>query len=135
MEVYLNTNDGAPLYRQIMQQIEAAIATGLLRPGEAMPPIRVLAQRLLINPNTVLRAYRELEASGLLKSRQGAGTVVSGEGSPLATNAKEALIRKQVHALTVMARNLNISGPRLHELIEEAYRPEHTTCREPGAHS
>ena len=83
MRLHISTNGGVPIYQQIVTQIKHMVASGRLRPNEEVPPIRVLAEQLRINPNTVARAYRELEAVGLLVSRRGSGTHVAEKGSPL----------------------------------------------------
>lgn len=72
----LDDNSGVPVYRQIMDQVRGAIALGALRPGDQLPTVRQLAVDLAINPNTVVRAYRELELGGLLESNQGTGTFI-----------------------------------------------------------
>lgn len=68
---------GEPIYRQIVDQVSRAAATGRLRPGDALPSIRVLAETLVINPNTVARAYRDLVAQGAVEARQGVGYVAA----------------------------------------------------------
>jgi GntR family transcriptional regulator len=72
----LDENSGVPVYRQIMDQVRGAIALGALHPGDQLPTVRQLAVDLAINPNTVVRAYRELELGGLLESNQGTGTFI-----------------------------------------------------------
>ena len=66
-----------PIYLQLMEQVKHAIETGALRPGEQLPSIRPLAEELVVNPNTVAKAYRELEHEGVIELRQGAGAFVS----------------------------------------------------------
>ena len=73
-----NPSSGVPIYLQLMEQVKHAIETGALRPGEQLPGIRPLAEELVINPNTVAKAYRELEHEGLIELRHGAGAFVSG---------------------------------------------------------
>ena len=84
MNIHIAPGDGVPVYLQIINQVKHLIAAGRLVPGDEMPPIRTLAQQLLINPNTVARAYRDMEAAGIVVTRRGAGTVVSESASPLA---------------------------------------------------
>src|SRR5438309_7287641 len=79
-----NPSLGTPIYLQLMEQVRHAIETGALRPGEQLPGIRPLAEELVINPNTVAKAYRELEHEGVIELRQGAGAFVAGK-----TRAKE----------------------------------------------
>ena len=74
----LDLYSGVPIYRQIIDQVTGAIAAGSLRGGDQLPTVRQLAVDLEINPNTVIRAYRELEIRGVLKSQQGTGTFISG---------------------------------------------------------
>jgi len=72
-----NPSSGVPIYLQLMEQVKHAVETGALRPGEQLPAIRSLAEELVINPNTVAKAYRELEHDGVIELRQGAGAFVS----------------------------------------------------------
>jgi GntR family transcriptional regulator len=72
-----NPASGVPIYLQVIEQVKHAIATGAVRPGEQLPGIRPLAEELVINPNTVAKAYRELEHEGVIELRQGAGAFVS----------------------------------------------------------
>jgi DNA-binding transcriptional regulator YhcF (GntR family) len=86
--ITLDTSDGDPPYEQIRTQIAAQVASGELSPGTKLPTVRALAETLGIAPNTVARAYRELEHSGVVTTRGRNGTVVNGEGAERA--AKEA---------------------------------------------
>jgi GntR family transcriptional regulator len=72
-----NPSSGVPIYLQLMEQVKHAIETGALRPGEQLPSIRPLAEELVVNPNTIAKAYRELEHEGVIELRQGAGAFVS----------------------------------------------------------
>jgi DNA-binding transcriptional regulator YhcF (GntR family) len=76
-EFRLDPRSGVPIYRQLMDQIQAGIASGHLSTGAQIPTVRQVAVDLAINPNTVLRAYRELEIRGVLETQQGTGTFVS----------------------------------------------------------
>src|ERR1700681_815756 len=73
-----NPSLGVPIYLQLMEQVKHAIETGALRPGEQLPGIRPLAEELVMNPNTVAKAYRELEHEGVIELRHGAGAFVAG---------------------------------------------------------
>ena len=77
-----NPSLGVPIYLQLMEQVKHAIETGALRPGEQLPGIRPLAEALVINPNTVAKAYRELEHEGVIELRHGAGAFVSAQARP-----------------------------------------------------
>ncbi len=73
-----NPSLGVPIYLQLMEQVKHAVETGALRPGDQLPGIRPLAEELVINPNTVAKAYRELEHAGVIELRHGAGAFVAG---------------------------------------------------------
>src|SRR5579863_2985054 len=73
----LDLKSGVPVYRQIVDQVHAARASGTIRPGDQLPTVRQLAVDLSINPNTVMRAYRELELTGALTTHQGTGTFIT----------------------------------------------------------
>ncbi len=77
MQISIDTKSGVPFYRQIIEQVKFAIAQGDLQTGDRLPTIRQLSVDLSINPNTVIRAYRELEIEGMLDTQQGSGTFVS----------------------------------------------------------
>jgi GntR family transcriptional regulator len=76
IEVKLDLKSGVPFYRQVIDQVKAAIATETLSPGDRLPTVRQLAVDLSINPNTVSRAYTELELTGLVETQMGSGTFV-----------------------------------------------------------
>src|SRR5258708_17933589 len=84
MHLHVSASDGLPIYLQIVQQIKTLVALGRLAPGEELPPIRVLADQLVVNANTVARAYRELAAAGVLTNRRTAGTYVADDAARLA---------------------------------------------------
>ena len=106
MQLHVSTTDGLPIYRQIVRQITMLVASGRLRAGEELPAIRALAEQLVINPNTVARAYKELEYAGIVVSRMGSGTVVADKGSPLNRKERERLLHERVDALLSEARQL-----------------------------
>lgn len=76
-EFALDLHSGVPVYRQLIDQVRSRIASGTLRAGDQLPTVRQLAVDLAINPNTVMRAYRELELGGMLETHQGTGTFIS----------------------------------------------------------
>jgi len=76
IKVLLDLKSGVPFYRQIIDQVKSAIATGMLEPGDRLPTVRQLAVDLSVNPNTVSRAYTELELTGLVETQLGSGTFV-----------------------------------------------------------
>ena len=119
MQLHITSNDGQPIYRQIVQQIKLLVAVGRLAPGDELPAIRKLAEELVINPNTVARAYRELESAGLLESRQGSGTRVTGNGSPLSQREKTRLLTERIDALLAEAKQLGVDYDVLRALVDK----------------
>lgn len=77
MEISIDPKSGVPLYRQIIESVKFSIARGALTPGAKLPTVRQLAVDLEVNPNTVIRAYREMELGGVLDTQQGSGTFVT----------------------------------------------------------
>ena len=119
MQVHVSTGDGVPIYLQIANQVKYLVASGRLAPGDELPPIRVLAHQLLVNPNTVARAYLELEREGVVHKRQGSGTYVSDAGSPLARKERLRIISERVDVLLAEARHLNVEPLELLKVIKE----------------
>ena len=121
MRIHISPDSGVPIYLQIVNQMKYLVASGRLAPGDEVPPIRVLAQQVLINPNTVARAYRELEVAGLLTKRQGAGTYVSDGGSPLARKERLRIVRERVDGLVAEAQQLDIGVEEVVKLIRRSH--------------
>lgn len=119
MRLHISGKDAVPIYQQIVTQIKHMVASQRLRPGDEVPPIRVLAEQLLINPNTVARAYRELEAAGLLVSRRGSGTRVAEKGSPLRYAERLRVLTERVEGLLVEADQLDFDTEDVIELIRK----------------
>jgi len=94
MQIHVSPDDGLPVYKQIFNQIKYLVASGVLAHGEELPPIRALAEQLLINPNTVARAYRELEHAGIVVKRGTVGTFVSDAPSPFARRERLRVLRQ-----------------------------------------
>jgi GntR family transcriptional regulator len=117
MHIRVSPTDGVPIYLQIVNQVKYLIAAGRLAPGEELPPIRTLAERLAINPNTVARAYRELEVAGVVVKRGTTGTFVSASGSPLARKERVRILSERIDALLAEARQLGFSSDELFDLI------------------
>src|SRR3954464_10268853 len=117
MQIHISTADGVPIYQQIVNQIKYLVSSGRLTPGEELPPIRTLAEKLVINPNTVARAYRELEGAGVVEKRRTAGTYVSAAGSPLARRERLKIITERIDALLAEARQLGVRTDDVIELL------------------
>jgi GntR family transcriptional regulator len=113
-----NPSSGVPIYLQLMEQVKHAIETGALRPGEQLPGIRPLAEELVINANTVAKAYRELEHEGVIELRHGAGAFVSPNGRPKkateALRAGQTLVADAVRRL----RDRGVTDEEIRRLFE-----------------
>jgi GntR family transcriptional regulator len=91
IEFRLNERSGVPTYLQLVQQVRQAIRLGLLQPGDQLPTVKEVVGRLAINPNTVLKAYRELDHEGLVEARRGQGTFISRALTPATPDGHAAL--------------------------------------------
>ena len=129
MQLRISNSDGTPIYQQIAAQVRHLIAAGRLQPGEELLPIRTLAEQLTVNPNTVARAYLELEKTGAVTKRHGSGTYVSESVSTVPQREKLKIIRERVDALIVEAAHLNIDLDVVVEIVEERHRALHPHAR------
>ena len=118
MQLHLS-NDGVPIYLQIVNQVKYLVASGRLQPDEELPPIRTLAEQLLVNPNTVARAYRELELAGVVTKRRTTGTYVSAAGSPLAKRQRMKILAQRVDALLAEAQQMGIGTETIVKLVHD----------------
>lgn len=111
----LDAHSGVPVYRQLIDQVQGAIAMGILRSGDQLPTVRLVAVELAINPNTVMRAYRELEIRGVLDTQQGTGTFVADRP---AEATEEEKTRKLSQLVGEFVARAGAAGLSLSELIE-----------------
>ena len=125
MQIRISSEDRIPIYRQIVKQIKYLIASNRLQAGEEIPTIRGLAEQLTVNPNTVARAYMELENEGVVTKRHGTGTFVSELGSPLARGARLKILRERVDALLAEADQLEVAVSDVIDLIESRHAKMH----------
>jgi GntR family transcriptional regulator len=114
----LDTVNGAPIYRQIIQQIEYAILSGRMRPGDRLPTIRSLAVELKTNPNTIAKAYGELEIRGILATQVGSGTYISDKKSVIEDDSLNRKIREVAGRFIQEMRDLGVEKRELIKLIE-----------------
>ena len=111
-----------PVYLQIVNQVKYLVAAGRLAGGEELPSVRTLAEQLVINPNTVARAYLELERAGLVVKRHGSGTYVSEEGSPLARKERMKLLNQRADALLAEAGHMDVALEEVIALIKDRHK-------------
>lgn len=119
MNITIDVSNGVPIYRQIANQIRYMVASRLLLPDEELPPIRTLALQLQVTPNTVVKAYEELENAGVISKRRGAGCFVSAGHSRLADREKRRLLEQRIDAMLLEAHQLNFRQEELFKLIHK----------------
>jgi GntR family transcriptional regulator len=115
----LDTHSGVPVYRQLIDQVQGAMAMGALRPGDQLPTVRQVAVELEINPNTVLRAYREMEIRGILDTQQGTGTFVAERETEQASGERD---RQLTQLATEFASRAGASGFAVSDLMSALNR-------------
>ena len=125
-----NPSLGAPIYLQLMEQVKHAIETGALRPGAQLPGIRPLAEELVINPNTVAKAYRELEHEGVIELRHGAGAFVSAKARAKKLTDKLRAGQVMVSATVERLRANGVTDEEIRRLFEA----ELAGLAKPGGH-
>jgi GntR family transcriptional regulator len=113
----LDPKSAVPLYEQIAVRLKAAVATGELRAGDALPSVRQLARKLRINPATVVQAYRGLEEEGFVELRQGAGTFVRNVASETRSRERAAQARRLARQLLATAAGYGLTRQELREAI------------------
>ena len=116
----IDPNSHVPVYRQIADDIRAAIAANVYRPGERLPSLRVLALELVVNPNTVQHAYERLEREGLVCSRKGLGLFVARRGGEAARSKAEASVHAMFAQAISAARAADLAPDRIEGLFRSA---------------
>src|SRR4029079_2989774 len=119
LDITINVADGVPIYRQIVNQVKYLAASGLIKGGEELPPIRTLALQLKVTPNTIVKAYHELEIAGVIQKRQGSGTFVSDARPQLALRQRRRVIEQRIDALLAEAHQLNFTTEDIVRLVKE----------------
>jgi GntR family transcriptional regulator len=124
----VNTTSTQPLYQQLVQQIRHAIDTGMLGSGDPLPGIRTLAQQLVISPNTVIKAYSDLEHAGVIELRHGSGAYVMPRRTDGAATRKVRQAQDRVQAFVDRLLNDGLTEDEIQRLVEAAlyYRPART---------
>ena len=129
IEFHLDGRSGLSPYQQLVQQVRHAVRLGVLRDGDKLPRVKDVVAQLAINPNTVLKAYRELEHAGLVSARQGVGTFVTATAPTVAPLALTAL-RKDLTTWLGRARTAGLDDEGIEALFSATFRA--TTATEEG---
>jgi GntR family transcriptional regulator len=116
--ISIDPSSGLPIYIQIAQQIKTAVAMGRLQQEEPLPSVRQLAVELAVNPNTVARAYLDLEIEGVIYKRQGAGTFVSAQGVEMSKAERRRVLGELMERALVEAVNLGLDEREMRESFE-----------------
>ena len=122
IEFHLETRSGVPTYLQIVQQVRQAVRLGVLRPGDQLPTVKEVVSSLTINPNTVLKAYRELDHEGIAEGRRGQGTFVSSDLAPMPPDDLKAL-RSSLQRWIERARTAGLDDENMIALFADTVRP------------
>ena len=122
IEFHLDARSGVPTYLQLVQQVTQALRLGILQPGDQLPTVKEVVGSLAINPNTVLKAYRELDLGGLVEGRRGQGTFVSNAVPPVPPDDLKAL-RTSLQRWIERARAAGLDDENLATLFNDTLRP------------
>ena len=120
MFINVDPSSGLPIFRQIVQQIKTAVAVGRLRPEDSLPSVRQLATELRVNPNTVARAYLDLEIEGVVYKRQGHGTFVSTQGTGMSKRERLRAVGRHLERAVVEGVHLGLDEDEMREAFDAA---------------
>ncbi|WP_169975543.1 GntR family transcriptional regulator [Tautonia rosea] len=127
--------DERAIYAQIADRVRFAVASGALRPGDLVPSVRELAKQLLVNPNTVARAYRDLQAEGLLDAVRGTGLSVTAEAPERCQAARRAYVRDRLRAAIDEARRSGLDPSEIEVILREQWQASGVADNHEGAES
>jgi GntR family transcriptional regulator len=118
----VNPAEATPIYSQIVAQVTYAVASGALAPGERLPAVRDLAVELTVNPNTILKAYRELEYAGVVESRRGLGCFVAGDASARGKDQARKALAQKCAAFAREGAKLGFTLQEMSEMLKQEYQ-------------
>ncbi len=121
MRFQIAFSSGKPVYLQVVDQVKAAVASGALRAGDALPGIRPLAESLRLNRNTIAKAYGELESQGVIQTAPGKGCVVRGGATPYRKDVRLDLLKQEIDAAVVQAHHLQVGRADFLRLAEARF--------------
>jgi GntR family transcriptional regulator len=119
LHLQIDPHSGIPVYRQIMDQFRYYVASGVLQPGDQLPSIRDLAQRLSVNPTTVVKAYGELQHGEVIEMRHGKGVFVADRAVRVSDREREKALRRIARQLAVEASQMRAPGTLVRQILEE----------------
>jgi len=119
--VDLNAANDRPIYGQIADQVKFAVAAGVLRPGDLVPSVRELSKQLVVNPNTVARAYRDLQTEGLLETVRGMGLQVAEGAVDRCRTARRDMVRQRLRRAIEDARQSNMDPAEIDTILREEW--------------
>jgi len=125
MRFVIDHSSGRAVYQQIVDYVKREVALGRYRSGEQIPTVRDLAKQLVLNPNTIAKAYRILERNGIITTRPGAGTYIADSESPLTREAKEKILTEQLEYAIVEAVSLKVGRNIFTELFNRLLEKFH----------
>ena len=120
----INPTNGVAIFEQISRQVKYAVANGALRAGELVPSVRELATRLAVNPNTVARAYRDLQADGFLEPLRGEGLRVTKQAMERGRKHRTKLLHERIRLVVVEAKQSGITSDEFFGLVDEIWKSE-----------
>ena len=117
----LNAADSRPIYGQIADRVKFAVAAGVLRPGDLVPSVRELSKQLVVNPNTVARAYRELQNEGLLEGVRGTGLQVAEAAAERCRQERSEFVRQRIRGAIEEARRTELNLAEIEAILREEW--------------
>ena len=122
IQFHLEARSGVPSYLQLVQQVRQAVRLGILQPGDQLPTVKEVVGSLALNPNTVLKAYRELDLEGLVEARRGVGTFIAPDVAPLPRDGVKKL-RAELERWVASARAAGLDEENMSALFADTVRP------------
>ena len=129
LHLHIDPHSGLPVYRQMIDQIKYYIASGTLKPGDQLPSVRELAQRLSVNPTTVVKAYTELQHEDVIAIRHGKGAFVAERNSTFAQFEKDKVVRRLARQLAVESQQVGADFEMVEEILADEWKQLSGTIR------
>lgn len=123
----INPSNGVAIFEQISRQVKYAVANGALRSGDLVPSVRDLATKLAVNPNTVARAYRDLQSDGFLEPLRGEGLRVTKQATERSRKHRTRLLHDRIRLVVIEAKQSGLSKDEFYGLVDENWKSELVT--------